>query len=95
MARVLSRHGLLLELEMLLLLDDGVREALLVLIRVLLIDDFRISLGGRIMSISHQALVYLVHEALVGVRVRLVERAVDLGFVFFGLHQVRVAFRRP
>lgn len=95
MARVLSRHGLLLELEMLLLLDDGVREARLVLIRVLLIDDFRISLGGRIMSISHQALVYLVHEALVGVRVRLVERAVDLGFVFLGLHQVRVAFRRP
>ena len=60
-----------------------------------MIDYFGISLVGRNMCVSHQALVYLVHKPLIGFRVRLIERAVDLSLVFFWIHQVGDASGSP
>ena len=73
--------------EIVLLLNHGLGESLVLIRNLLLIDDFRISLGRRKLGISHKALVYLVHEPLVSVSIRLVQRAIDLSFVLFRLHE--------
>lgn len=92
--------GLILRIhEMLLVdlvLDDGIRESLdLIVVGVELVGGLGVGLSGA--RVSHEILIYLVHESLVILAVRPIESAINLklplfGILFYRSHQVGCAF---